>query len=194
MYEFIDGHFIGRDPEGHMTFFNSRNGIGYQILTLSRDWRDIDETTGEIRVYIRAVFNESTGYTLYGFQNPIDRRAFDVIRRAQGVGGKLAMAVLSQLTVGDLAAATVDTFKSVKGVGPKVASKIIPELSSLQDLVASDISGREDVGAKDQAVLALVSLGFGRSDALRAVAAASQAHPDADQTTLLRTATGLLYR
>jgi len=197
MFEFINGHFIDRDPNGVMTLYNERNGVGYQIHSLIRDWQNIDEMTGEVRVFVRAVFNETTGYTLYGFESPVDRRAFDVIRKAQGVGGKLAVTILSQLTVGDLATATVETFKPIKGVGPKVAAKIIPELGALHDLVASQrdpVADAEICDEKTEAVTALVSLGYPRDKALKAVHAVSDAHPESPSSTLVRLATGLLHR
>jgi Holliday junction DNA helicase RuvA len=119
---------------------------------------------------------------LYGFVSAAEKRAFDLLMQVQHVGPKLGMAILSTLTPAELVAAIgredVERIDAVPGVGPKVAERIVRELrDKAADLklvapvpgvpVAEAASG--GASALDDAVSALVNLGYKPAEAKRAV-------------------------
>ncbi len=127
--------------------------------------------------------------TLYGFLEPGERELFGRLLGASGVGAKLAAAMLSTYTAARLARALaekdVTALKQVSGVGKKTAERIILELSDkVQDLAVE--AGREGaaVAGAQEAVSALVALGYSFTDADRAVRAVvdgDEKAPDAQQ-------------
>ena len=120
--------------------------------------------------------------TLYGFLQQMDLQAFRILLGVSGVGQKVALALLSTLDVGELARAlsTSDTrlITKVPGVGPKLAQRMCLELGDkMSAFVFEDKIQRADSSkqtteenlAYEQAIEGLVSLGYGRPDAKRAV-------------------------
>jgi holliday junction DNA helicase RuvA len=118
-------------------------------------------------------------WLLFGFANLFERRVFQKLLTANGVGPALALAMLSNLTAERLVRAIrekdVPTLRGVPRVGQKKAERLVLDLADkLDDVAAAAVSGAprpEGVGAED-AVRALVSLGYTNADAERAVRAA----------------------
>lgn len=123
---------------------------------------------------------------LYGFAEKAERDWFRLLTTVQGVGGRVALAILSVLDPDALATAIAAQDKAAvtraDGVGPKLAARIVSELKDKAGTIgigaplvtaekgASPAGG----GASADAVSALVNLGYGRSEAFAAVAAASR--------------------
>jgi len=152
---------------------------------------------------------------LFGFLSEKERAWFARLQIVQGVGAKAALAILDALGPGELenAAALGDAsaFGRAKGVGPKLAARLATELKDkpppLGRTFAADfqptpaigatpvIAGETQNMAREDAVSALVNLGYGESDARRAAAAASRnADGEADSGTLIRLALKELAR
>lgn len=122
--------------------------------------------------------------TLYGFQDAAEKQCFRWLTSVQGVGGRLALAILSVLAPDQLllaiAAGDRKALSRAEGVGPRLAARIVGELEDRvrrEHLAAPDagapargpeIGGDADVTIRD-AVSALVNLGYGRSEAFGAV-------------------------
>jgi Holliday junction DNA helicase RuvA len=138
---------------------------------------------------------------LFGFLADIEREWFRLLQTVQGVGTRVALAVLSTLTPGDLASAIALRDKAMvartPGVGPKVAERIVTELKdkapaySDVDPAVIRLSGAvEDKRAPQpvaDAVSALVNLGYGQPQAAAAIAAAARgAGEEADVSSLIR--------
>ena len=145
--------------------------------------------------------------TLYGFQGEDERDAFELVQTASGVGPKLALAIVSVLAPGDLAAAiTVGDVKrltSVPGLGPKGAQKIIIELKDkVQRLAVSASASPRPLGATDelwreQVSAGLQGLGWSAKDADAAcegVAPLAADDPNVSVATLMRAALQSLAR
>ena len=124
--------------------------------------------------------------TLYGFPTAAERRWFRLLQTVQGVGARVALGILSVLGPDELARAVAAQDKAAlaraSGVGPRLAGRIAAELkdrlSELPGLASASISGTAATalgGPADDAVSALVNLGYGRSDAHAAVAKAAAA-------------------
>ena len=138
---------------------------------------------------------------LYGFASKLEREWFRLLQSVQGVGAKVALAVLSTLSPADLASAIALQDKSAvaraPGVGPKVAGRIVSELRNKAPALAGEASGaiglRQELGegvaatAVSDAVSALTNLGYSRDQASGAVAAALKAAGEgADSARLIR--------
>ena len=138
---------------------------------------------------------------LYGFATEHERAWFRALQTVQGVGAKVALAVLGTLKPAELATAIATRDKAMvartPGVGPKVAERIVTELKDKAPAFADvDPSVVHLAGALDEkrapkpvadAVSALVNLGYGQPQAAAAIAAAARnAGEAADTATLIR--------
>jgi Holliday junction DNA helicase RuvA len=139
-----------------------------------------------VALEIRQVVREDA-ILLYGFSEPSEKRAFDLLMQVQHVGPKLALAILSVLAPEELAAAItredVHRIDAVPGVGPKVAERVVRELRDkigelkLAPAGALAANGAARTGAAgnivsslfDDAISALVNLGVKPAEARRAV-------------------------
>ncbi len=160
-------------------------GVGYLVFcsvrTLERAGRQGDGVSLLIETHVRG-----DHIHLYGFADPGERDWFRLLSTVQGVGAKMALAVLSILSPADLIRAIAAQDKAAltraSGVGPKLAARIVAELKDKAGsaalgpaaaIGAGAISAGLDVPAED-ALSALVNLGYGRSEALGAVVEASR--------------------
>jgi len=138
---------------------------------------------------------------LFGFRSDVEREWFRLLQTVQGVGAKVALAVLGTLKPADLASAIAMRDKAMvartPGVGPKVAERIVTELKDKAPAYAEvdpalvRLSGALDEKRAPQpiadAVSALVNLGYGQPQAAAAIAAAVRAAGEGAETkTLIR--------
>ena len=142
--------------------------------------------------------------TLFGFPDAAERDAFRLLITVQGVGAKAAMAILSVLDPNALTQAIVAGDKAMvaraDGVGPKIAQRVVNELSEKTGKIPSlggTALGADNVGAapesaeaatQQDAVSALVNLGYGRSEAHAAVVRAQRAGADTNLSSLIAAA------
>lgn len=161
-------------------------------------------------LHIETQMSESA-IRLYAFESDAARAWFVRLQDVPGVGGKAAMAVLDALGPNGLmeaiALSDVTSVTRAKGVGKKLAERIVGELSGKAPPMgrfgtfgadpAASAQTREDpiaqieamIGkSRIEAVSALTNLGYGQSEATRAVAAAARADPDADTSALIKAA------
>lgn len=133
---------------------------------------------------------------LFGFSTPTERAMFQLLRGVSGVGPRLALAVLSGMPPTELASVLADgdvaRLVSVPGVGKKTAERLIVELKSkVEDLAAEN---RVEAGASpidEDAVTALVGLGYKQGEARKAVRAAADGE-DSSLEGLIKRALGAL--
>ena len=138
---------------------------------------------------------------LFGFATALEREWFRLLQSVQGVGAKVALAVLSTLTASDLANAIALQDKAMiaraPGIGPKVAQRIVAELKTKAPAFSGESGGamglRQELGEGfaaapvADAVSALSNLGYSRDQAATAVAAAlKSAGEDPDSAKLIR--------
>lgn len=136
-------------------------------------------------------------WELYGFTAPSDRALFDLLRSASGVGPAMALGLLSALAphrlVQAITARDVATLTRVPRVGKKTAERLCVELAD--KLKGWAPPGGEPIaggGAAADAVRALVALGYGDSDAERAVAAAMESAQSAGPAEIIKRALAAL--
>lgn len=168
-------------------------GVGYQIHCSGRTLDALGSVGGEVLVLTELQVREDA-WTLFGFGSPAERDAFRVLTSIQGVGGRLALAILSVLSPDELARAVSQGDKAMigraNGVGPKLAARIANELQG--KLGAAGLGGgavAPRAGAAADALSALANLGFKPADASAAVnAAQDELGPDASLDALVRLA------
>jgi holliday junction DNA helicase RuvA len=131
------------------------------------------------------------GWALYGFDTAIERLVFRHLLTASGFGPKLALALLSSLgperTVRSIQSRDLSALSTVSGIGRKKAERLVLELQDrFSDVVVDTRVGR--VEGSDEAVRALIGLGYGQSAADDAVRAALAAGTPAETPQLIRRA------
>lgn len=175
-------------------------GVGYQVHCSSRTLAQMPDV-GEAKVLAIETHVRETEIKLYGFDTDVEREWFRLLQNVQGVGARVALAILSTLAPGDLASAIAlqdrATVARSPGVGPKVAQRIVSELKDKapalsarpQDVAAMEAAIGEGAAgsAVTDAVSALQNLGYSGQQASAAVAAAvREAGDGADSAKLIR--------
>lgn len=147
------------------------SGVGYRVFCSSRTLGKLPSVGEAVTLFIETQVREDHIH-LFGFIDQAEKEWFNVLTNVQGVGAKVALAILSALNPNDLQMALnlgdAKALTTASGVGPKLASRIVSELKGKTTLVGvsfyvSEKTNRSDVLA--EAVSALVNLGYGRSDA-----------------------------
>ena len=168
-------------------------GVGYHVHCSARTLDALGPIGGEILILTELQVREDA-WTLFGFGSAAERDLFRALTSVQGVGGKVALAILSVLAPDDLARAVAQEDKAMigraNGVGPKLAARIANELQGKLGVVA--IGGATAVprgGAAADALSALGNLGFKPAEASAAVnAAQDELGADATLDALVRLA------
>lgn len=153
-------------------------GVGYELFIPLSTYYRLPAAGAAVELEVRHLVREGA-VTLYGFATVTEKQAFDLLTRVQHVGPKLALAVLSVMSPEELAAAIVrgdiDRIDAVPGVGRKTAERVVRELSDrVQELKLAAPEPRaapSDGSAQvfEDAVSALVNLGYKRAEAKSAV-------------------------
>lgn len=158
------------------------NGVGYEVYCSASAFSKLSlREVGEVYTYMQV--SETTGVVLYGFVSVEEKNMFLKLISVSGVGPKMGIAVLSSMDMGSLATAIatsdVKRLSSVKGLGKKTAERIILEL---REKVAATAAGSDSSGdmprvtpaeeGDEDAIVALMTLGFTRAESQKAVAKA----------------------
>lgn len=169
-------------------------GVGYAVLASGKTLAALPAVGGEVLLLTELQVREDS-MTLFGFGSAAERDAFRQLTGVQGVGGKVALAILSILTPDELARAVSAGDKAsiarASGVGPKLAQRIALELQGKLGLVPALGPGTAAAGnpATSDALSALANLGFKPGEASIAVTrAAEELGPAATLDALVRLA------
>ncbi len=165
MYEYISGTVADLAPTYAVI---DAGGVGY-YMNISLQTFSAIEHERAARLYVHFIVREDT-QALYGFATPLERELFRHLISVSGVGGNTARMILSTYTVDELrsiiATENAVLLKNVKGLGLKTAQKIIVELSGkMVDAVGgkATVPAAANGGSYDEALAALVMLGFPKS-------------------------------
>jgi len=180
------------------------NGVGYLVFCSTRTIGAVSGANGTVSLAIETHVREDHIH-LYGFIDEAERSAFRLLTTVQGVGAKLALAILSTLSADMLAQAIAAgdraALNKAPGVGPKLAARLLTELKDKVATLAMPMTTQalksandaapaaasEVAGAAADAVSALVNLGYGRTEAYSAVVRAAKAKGgDATVEVLIR--------
>jgi len=175
-------------------------GVGYQVSCSSRTLQALPAVGEAVTLSIEMYVREDM-IRLFGFSSDLEREWFRLLQTVQGVGARVALAVLGTLKPGDLATAIALQDKAAlvrtPGVGKKVAERIVAELrdkapaySSADPMVVrlqAELEDRRAPRPVADAVSALVNLGYAQVQASAAIAAASRSAGEAaNAETLIR--------
>jgi holliday junction DNA helicase RuvA len=186
------------DSYGEDSVIVDVNGVGYVVHCSARTLQALPPTGDPVALSIETHVREDQ-IRLFGFQNDIEREWFKLLQTVQGVGTKVALAILSTLKPADLATAIAMRDKAMvartPGVGPKVAERIVTELKDKApkyaelDPAVVHLAGTLDEKRAPQpvadAVSALVNLGYGQPQAAAAIAAAARGAGEGAETAQL---------
>jgi Holliday junction DNA helicase RuvA len=159
-------------------------GVGYLVFCSGRTMRALPAAGQPVVVHIETHVREDHIH-LYGFADEAERDWFRLLQSVQGVGARVALAILTVHAPGDLmliiAAQDKAAVAQANGVGAKLAGRIVAELKDAVGGLALHPAGVTggvalvEVGVEGDAVSALVNLGYRRTEAAMAVAGAARA-------------------
>jgi len=175
------------------------HGVGYVVNCSTRTLQKLAPVGEAAALAIETQVREDS-IRLFGFSSDAERDWFRLLQSVQGVGAKVALAILSILSPGELASAIAGQDKAMvaraSGVGPKLAARIVAELKDKAPAFAgfdpavarlSDEEQGQAPQAAQDAISALVNLGYGRPQAAAAVAKSLEAIGEgADTGALIR--------
>ena len=182
MYDYIKGILAGKSNTSKGAYVTVEAfGIGYLMEVTSRDFNELAD--GEIKIYTVLLHREDK-MSLCGFLHKEDRDIFNILTSVSGVGSKMALTLLDEFDSSELIGFVIDgNYKEItraKGVGPKLAQKIILELKdklmNYQTKEPIKITSITPVKIDDRAVedaqMVLVSLGYERKEIQDAISKA----------------------
>ena len=201
MYEYLQGTFIeaGYSANDEAFIVIEVAGIGYKCLTIAKNFQQLPAHHTSCKLYTSFIVREDAQY-IVGFFDKGERNCFELLIKANGVGLKSALSLLNTLSVSELTFAMMNgdykKLTQAKGVGPKLAQKLVIELkdkmtgwrnkqsendicfaSALNSNNVSHINlGSIDASIIMEAETVLLSLGYGYDEITQAI------HETADTT------------
>ena len=178
------------------------NGVGYEAYCSGGAFRKI--TVGELVELHTYLQVKEDGMTLFGFADPKEKELFLKLITVSGVGPKMGIAVLAALSADEFAQAVamadVKRLSTVKGLGKKTAEKIVLELhGKISAAEIMEVSGESRVteapmaklsAADEEAVSALMGLGFTKAESAQAVKKAREAGAQSVEEVIMQALRG----
>jgi Holliday junction DNA helicase RuvA len=171
------------------------NGVGYEVEAPMSTFYDLPEGDQEVVLYTHMMVRDDA-HTLFGFIRETDRAMFRSLLKVNGVGGKMALAILSGMSSDEFSlfiqSGDVKALCRLPGVGKKTAERLIIEMRDRLEKVettpvpASSGSTTRANSADGDAVSALIALGYKPPEATRMVSAVFE--NDMDTEAVIRTA------
>ena len=168
----LRGKLIAKDLE--KVEIMTAGGTGYELSVPLSVYETLPKVGEEASLHTHLVVRED-GWQLFGFATVVEKRVFQRLLSASGIGPALALGMLSTLSADRLVRAIrekdLPTLQGVPRVGRKKAERLILDLADKLDDVQGDVAGiaRPDGAGADDAIRALVSLGYASVDAEKAV-------------------------
>lgn len=172
------------------------NGVGYDVVISIATFSELPSEGAEVSLHIHTHVREDQ-LALFGFASTQEKRLFERLLTISGIGPKLAITVLSGISPERLVAAIRGgdhaTLTRIPGIGKKTAERVVLELKDkLEDMAVPVAAGApgHHTPVGDDALSALVNLGYARPIALKAIETAIEKIPEAanDFETLFRAA------
>ena len=179
MYDYIKGNVAELTPT-YVVLDN--HGVGYMINISLNSFNALQHQEDVVKVYVYEAIREDA-HLLYGFTERRERELFLLLISVSGVGANTARMILSSLTPSDLeqtiASENVGILKSVKGIGAKIAERIIVDLKDKIKLSTDTLLDKSQVTSEvfDEAMSALVMLGFTKQMSQKALKKLFTAEP-----------------
>lgn len=193
MYAFISGKIAEITPAYAIV---DNHGVGYFINITLNTFAAIGEQT-EVKLYTHLQVLEDA-HNLFGFYTAKERDMFEMLISVSGVGCNTARLILSSLTVDELSTAIasedIRTIQAVKGIGSKTAQRLVVDLKDKVKKTdfTETFAGPTNNTVKNEALSALVILGFSKNAASKALDKLLKQSPDSSVEVLIREALKLL--
>lgn len=191
MYDYIKGIFSYKTAasKGCFATVQTGGGVGYLFEVMERDYSKLPQENDELKLYSVLIHREDK-MSLCGFLKREDRDIFNILTSVSGVGAKMALTLLNSFEVSDLVGFVLDeNYKELtraKGVGPKLAQKIILELKDkltnykeVSPVRISTAGSNINSQNLEDAQMVLLSLGYEKDEVATAVGQAVQRLNDA---------------
>ena len=180
MYEYIQGKLGGLTPTNAVIEAGS---IGY-FIHISLNTYSLINGKEQARLFLHQVVREDA-HLLYGFAEATERELFRLLISVNGIGSNTALVMLSSLTAEEIRGAileeNVSLLQSIKGIGAKTAQRVIIDLKDKVGKVTDSgqtLISRADNTIRDEALSALVMLGFARKNIEKELEKLLKANPD----------------
>lgn len=172
LINYIKGRIASKNPAFMVI---EANGIGYGMYVSLQTYSKIADQA-EAQLFVESVYIRDDNPKFYGFAEEEERELFRKLISVSGVGGASALLMLSSMSAGEIAGAintaNVTLLKSIKGIGDKTAQRIVVDLKGkmgkheggISQILATSYNKN-----KDEALMALVTLGFPKIAAERAI-------------------------
>ena len=177
MINYIKGYLSSKNPAQVVI---EANGIGYALLISLNTYSKISELN-EVQLFVESVYVRDDNPRHFGFADEEERELFRKLISVSGVGGASAILMLSSLSAADIAGAintaNVALLKSIKGIGEKTAQRILVDLKGKlgkHEGGITQILSTSYNKNKEEALLALVTLGFQKTAAEKAIEKATK--------------------
>jgi Holliday junction DNA helicase RuvA len=177
LINYIKGYVTSKNP-AHVVI--EAGGIGYGVLISLNTFSKVGDQK-EIQLFIESVYIRDDNPRFYGFYDDEERDLFRKLISVSGVGGGSALLMLSSLSAPEIAGAintaNVPMLKSIKGIGDKTAQRIVVDLKGKMGKHEGGISQILSTSYnknKDEALMALVTLGFPKASAEKALEKATK--------------------
>lgn len=176
MIEYILGKFTEKTPTHVLV---EANGLGYLVHVSLTTYSDVNgKDSGKLLTHYAVSVDVRSGeskHQLYGFSAEIERQMFRQLISISGVSSSIAMMILSSFKPSEFQSIViggdVKTLTTVKGIGPKLAEKVVHELRN--KIAKSDVSLDEHVNTgntlRQEALSALTALGFDRASSVKVI-------------------------
>ena len=195
MYDYISGKIVQSSP-AHVVIDNS--GIGY-FINIPLNAYTILKDKNEAQLFVHENIREDA-YNLFGFIDMEDRELFRQLISVSGIGPNTARMMMSSMQSNEIKTSiltgNVEQLKAIKGIGLKTAQRIIVELKDKLGKEPADqkmfTELNTSVKIKEEALSALIMLGFTRSASQKAIDKIISSQPDCKVETLIRMALKML--
>ncbi|MDR0881960.1 MAG: Holliday junction branch migration protein RuvA [Candidatus Adiutrix sp.] len=212
MITHLKGRLVSKKPGQAVV---EAGGLGYELAVPLGTFLGLPEPPAEVALFTKLLIREES-WDLYGFLTSLERESFLALTAVNRVGPKLALTIISALEPGELARALMtrdlSAIAGIKGIGAKTAERLMvelkdkaPRLAALAGLNQEELKmgasppeaalGASPPGEEDEAVSALLNLGYTPAEARQAARLArSESGPEGDLGQVLRLALKTLTR
>ncbi|MGC9341757.1 MAG: Holliday junction branch migration protein RuvA [Bacteroidales bacterium] len=193
MFEFIEGKIVEKTP-AHLVL--QEGGVGYYINISLFTFTGLPNE-GIIRIFIHQVIREDANI-LFGFRTKEEREIFRQLISVSGIGANTARVILSSMTPDEVAQSimegNVSALQAIKGIGGKTAQRIIVDLKDkiAKGVNIDDLFLSERNTIRDEALSALVALGFAKKQAEKVVGKLLSQQPKMEVEDVVKQALKLL--
>ncbi|MGH8370101.1 MAG: Holliday junction branch migration protein RuvA, partial [Gammaproteobacteria bacterium] len=146
------------------------HGVGYEVEAPMSTFYDLPDVGSEIVLHTHLVVREDA-HILFGFATEAERRMFRSLIRVNGVGPRLALTILSGISADAFARCVRDNDSAaltrLPGIGKKTAERLVVEMRDRLDQLQSEAAGDSAGSPREEALSALVSLGYKPPEAVR---------------------------